>query len=116
MLHLGYAAYARSHPWPDSVRRAVWAVLACRTAVLGGPVHTCPEGHVERVWSNACRHRMCPPCAWVQVERWLAKQKGRLWACEPAQVMFTIPPELNDLGLAHGDVMSRLLLASGPAT
>jgi hypothetical protein len=46
----GYAAYERRHPLPDSVRRAVWAILACRTAVLGGHVQACPDGHVERIW------------------------------------------------------------------
>ena len=27
ILQRGYAAYERSHPLPDSVRRAVWAML-----------------------------------------------------------------------------------------
>jgi hypothetical protein len=75
---MGYAAYERQHPLPDYVRRAVRAILACRTAVLGGHVQACPEGHVERIWYNSCRHRMCPQCAWVQTERWLDKQKARL--------------------------------------
>jgi hypothetical protein len=32
ILQLGYAAYERTHALPASVRRAVWAILACRTA------------------------------------------------------------------------------------
>ena len=97
ILKIGYAAYERSHPLPDYVRRAVWAIWACRTAVLGGHVHACPDGHVERIWYHACRHRMCPPWAWGQVERWLTQQKARLLACEHSQVIFTIPHALNDL-------------------
>jgi Transposase zinc-binding domain len=50
ILQLGYAAYERRQALPTHVRRAVWAMLACRTAVLGGHVQACPEGHVERVW------------------------------------------------------------------
>jgi hypothetical protein len=111
ILHLGYAAYERSHPLPDSVRRAVWALLACRTAVLGGHVQACPDGHVERIWYNSCRHRLCPPCAWVQVERWLAKQKARLLACDHYHVIFTMPHELNELWLANVEGMSGLLCA-----
>ena len=57
----------------------------------GGHVQACPEGHVERVWYNSCRHRMCPQCAWLQVERWLARQKARLLACEHYHVIFTMP-------------------------
>jgi hypothetical protein len=112
ILRLGYAAYARHHRLPDSVRRAVWAILACRTARLGGHGQACPAGHVERVWDNACRHRMCPPCAWVPVERWLAKQTGRLLACEHDHVIFTLPHELPALWRAPVDVMSGLLCAS----
>jgi hypothetical protein len=112
ILQLGYAAYARRHALPAHVRRAVWALLACRTALLGGHVHACPEGHLERIWYNSCRHRLCPQCAWVQTERWLARQKARRLACEHYHVIFTIPHELNALWLANVAVMSGLLFAS----
>jgi len=111
ILPRGDAAYARRHAWPAQVRRAVWASLACRTAVLGGHVHACPEGHLERIWYNACRHRMGPRCAWGQTERWLARQKARLLACEHDQLIFTRPHALNDLGLANVAVMTPLLFA-----
>jgi hypothetical protein len=112
ILQLGYAAYERRHPLLDYVRRAVWALLACRTARLGGHVQACPEGHIERVWYNSCRHRMCPQCAWGQTERWLARQKARLLACEHYHVIFTMPHELNELWLANAAVMTQLLFAS----
>jgi hypothetical protein len=112
ILQLGDAAYERRHPLPDYVRRAVWALLACRTTLLGGHVQRCPEGHVERIWYNSCRHRMGPQCAWVQVERWLAKQKARLLACEHYHVIFTMPHEFNALWLANVEGMSKLLFAS----
>jgi SAM-dependent methyltransferase len=70
----GYEAYARPPALPDSGRRAVWAILVCRTALLGGHVPAWPDGPVERIWYNSCRHRLCPPCAWGQMEHWLARQ------------------------------------------
>ncbi len=112
MLAMGYEGYARHHRLPDYVRRAVWAILACRTALLGGHVQACPDGHLERIWDNSCRHRMCPPCAWVPTERWLARQKARLLACEPYHVIFTRPHELHALWLANVEAMSQLLFAS----
>jgi len=112
ILPRGYAAYERSHRVPAHVRRAVWAILACRTALLGGHVQACPEGHIERVWYNSCRHRMCPQCAWGQIERWLAQQKVRLLACEHYHVIFTIPHELHALWLANITVMTQLLFAT----
>jgi hypothetical protein len=48
----------------------------------------------------------------VQVERWLTKQKARLWVCEHYHVIFTLPHELNDLWLANIAGMSQLLCSS----
>jgi hypothetical protein len=116
ILQMGYEAYARTHALPDYVRRAVWAILACRTAVLGGHVQACPEGHIERVWYNSCRHRLCPQCAWLQIERWLGTQRARLLACEHYHVIFTMPHELNALWRANVAGMTQLLFASGHET
>jgi hypothetical protein len=112
ILQLGYAAYERHHAIPDPVRRAVWAILACRTARLGGHVQACPDGHLERVWYNSCRHRMCPQCAWLQIERWLLQQKAWLLACEHYHVIFTLPDELRGLWLANSRPMTQLLFAT----
>jgi hypothetical protein len=112
VLQRGYAAYERCHAVPEHVRRAVSAILAYRTALLGGHVQACPAGHVERMWDHSCRHRLCPPCAWVPVERWLAKHKARLLACEHDPVILTIPHALNALWLAHVPVMTPLLFTS----
>jgi hypothetical protein len=112
ILHQGYAAFERSHPLAAYVRKAVWALLVCRTAVLGGHIQACPEGHVERVWYNSCRHRLCPQCAWIQVERWLARQKARLLACDHYHVIFTLPAELRGLWLANVTAMTTLLFAA----
>jgi hypothetical protein len=43
-------AFAHCPALPASVQKAAWALLVCRTAVLGGHVQSCPGGHVERVW------------------------------------------------------------------
>lgn len=112
ILQQGYAAFERCHPLPDYVRKAAWALLVCRTAVLGGHIQACPEGHVERVWYNSCRHRLCPQCAWLQVERWLDRQKARLLACDHYHVIFTIPEELHGLWLANVRAMTNLLFAA----
>ena len=112
ILQQGYDAYAHDQALPGYVRRAVQAILACRTARLGGHVQACPEGHIERIWYNSCRHRMCPLCAWLQIERWLITQKARLLACEHYHVIFTLPSELHALWLANVAVMTTLLFAS----
>ena len=116
ILQQGYAAFEQCHLLPAYVRKAAWALMVCRTAVLGGHIQACPEGHVERVWYNSCKHRLCPQCAWVQVERWLVKQKARLLACEHYHVIFTMPDELRGLWLANVRAMTNLLCATVHAT
>ena len=69
----------------------------------------CPEGHVERVWYNSCRHRCCPICTFLARERWVRRQLARLPACDYFHVVFTIPCELNALWAYNRRVMTTLL-------
>ena len=73
LLDTHYPAFERTHSLPDHVRDAVHALCSCRTAALGGHVQACPEGHIERVWDNSCKHRFCPQGAQWQLARWLAQ-------------------------------------------
>jgi hypothetical protein len=95
ILQQGYEVFEQNHALPGYVRHAVQAILACRTALLGGHVQSCPEGHLKRIWYNSCKHRICPPYAWLQIERWLAQQQARLLACAHDHVIFTLPHELS---------------------
>ena len=92
-----FGAYAATHRLPLRFHKAAAALMACRTAALGGHVQACPEGHEQRVWYNSCRHRSCPQCAYLQVEGWLAAQRARLLACDHYHVVFTLPRELHTL-------------------
>jgi hypothetical protein len=104
-----FPVYEQTHPLPSHVRRAAHAIMQCRTAALGGHSQACPDGHVARIWYNSCRHRSCPPCAYLQTERWLARQRARLLACDHYHVIFTLPHDLNPLWLANVPVMTTLL-------
>jgi hypothetical protein len=79
------------------MHRAARRMLACRTAALGGHVLRCPQGHVERVFYNSCRHRSCPQCALLPRERWLERWKAWLLDCAHYHVIFTTPHELLPL-------------------
>ena len=116
LLDAHYPAFEQTHPLPDSVRDAVHALRSCRTAALGGHVQACPEGHVERVWYNSCRHRCCPQCAQLQIAQWLERQRARLLTCDHYHVIFTIPRELNALWLANVRLLATLLFRAAWAT
>ena len=104
-----FPAYEQTHPLPAHVRRAARAIMPCRTAVLGGHVQACPDGHLARIWYHSCRHRSCPQCAYRQTEHWLALQQARLLACDHSHVIFTLPHDRNPLWLANVPVMTTLL-------
>ena len=101
LLDAHYPTFAETHPLPDYVRDAVHSLRSCRTAALGGHVQACPDGHVERVWYNSCRHRFCPQCTHLQIAQWLERQQARLLSCDHYHVIFTLPRELNALWLAN---------------
>lgn len=116
VMRTGYSDLERSKPLPEHVRRAARSILSCRTAELGGHTQVCPEGHFQRVWYNSCKHRVCPQCAYIQVEQWLARQKERLLKCDHYHVIMTIPSELNPLWLANPKMMTSLLFAAALAS
>jgi len=116
LLDAHYPAFEQTHPLPAHVREAVHCLRCCRTAALGGHVQACPEGHIERVWYNSCRHRCCPQCAQLQIAQWLEKQKARLLACDHYHVIFTLPRELNTLWLANVRELATVLFHAAWAT
>ena len=79
------------------MRQAVWQLRDCRTERMGFHVRRCPNGHVEQVHYNSCKHRCCPQCGWMQTERWLDVEKQRLLRCPHFHVIFTVPSELRPL-------------------
>ena len=111
IFQAGFPDYERTHPLPWHVRKAARAIMRCRTAVLGGHVQSCPDGHMSRIWYNSCKHRSCPQCAFLQIERWLSKQQARLLGCDHYHVIFTIPHDLNPVWLDNVRLMTSLLFA-----
>ena len=92
-----FAAYARARRLPLHLHQAARAIMRCRTSALGGHVVGCSAGHVAGVWYNSCRHRSCPQCSKLQIDRWLAGWRERLLPCAHYHVVFTLPHELLDL-------------------
>lgn len=86
--------FATRHWRPAYQLQAAQRMRDCRTAALGGHVIGCPEGHVQRIAYNSCRHRSCPQCAQLERERWLSGWKARLLDCPHHHVVFTVPHEL----------------------
>ena len=64
-------AYLAAHPL-SAAKAKVWhAILACRTAALGGHVQTCQDCGTTRHVYHSCRNRHCPLCQTRAKEAWL---------------------------------------------
>jgi len=90
-------AFLAAHPL--SVAKAkVWrAILACRTAALGGHVQTCDAcGTARRVY-HSCRNRHCPQCQTRAKEAWLAARQREVLPVPYFHLVFTLPHDLNGL-------------------
>jgi hypothetical protein len=112
ILQTSFAAYAAAHQVPRRVWRAARAILACRTAALGGHVRQCPAGHVTEVWYNSCRQRACPRCCFQRIGQWLDGWLAQLLPTDHFQVIFTLPHELEALWRWNRGVMTEVLFAS----
>lgn len=116
ILQRHLAALQRERKLSAPQARAAYALAVCRTAKLGGHVQRCPLGHVERVWYNSCRHRMCPQCNALAREQWLERMRARLVDCAHHHLVFTIDHDLNPLWMLNSAAMMSVLFGAARDT
>jgi len=109
LLQHNFKHYAATNPVPLHHYHAANQLQGCRTAAMGGHIQACPSGHIERVWYNSCKHRSCPQCKHIQIERWLEKQKARLLDYPHHHIIFTQPHELNILWQYNRSQLTQIL-------
>ena len=93
-------AYCKSHYVTRSERKVIQAVMACRTAALGGHREWCQECGHERYRYHSCRNRHCPKCQTLAKATWLEDRQQELLPVPYFHNVFTLPHELNRLLLA----------------
>jgi putative transposase/transposase-like zinc-binding protein len=77
--------------------KAVNAMRACRTAVLGVEIHACPEcGEITPVY-HSCKNRFCPTCSWRDTMKWAEKVKGKMMNVKHRHIVCTVPHGLHPL-------------------
>jgi hypothetical protein len=100
-----------------SQRRAVQAILSCRTEALGGHIYLC-FGCGETQYSyHSCQNRHCPKCQNGDAQEWLTRQQSLLLPVPYFMLTFTLPSELRAIALANQRFIYNLLFtASASAT
>ena len=107
MVTLAYAlrqfgpAYLRQHTLSTAQAKAWRAIVACRTAALGGEQLACDTcGHSH--WQyHSCRNRHCPTCGTRAKDAWLQGRLAEVLPVPYAHLVFTLPHSLNGLYGAH---------------
>lgn len=101
-----------------SVAKAkVWrAVVACRTAALGGHVETCESCGTTRHVYHSCRNRHCPLCQTRAKEAWLAMRRRELLPVPYFHLVFTLPHDLNGLIAQNPRALYEMLFGAVSAT
>jgi hypothetical protein len=97
--------------------KACRAIERCRTAALGGHKDKCEDCQYEAPISyNSCRSRCCPKCQAHARRLWLEAQRRDLLNTNYFHVVFTVPHELNSLGLTSRRPFLDLLFDASSQT
>jgi hypothetical protein len=97
-------------------RKAMKAIEACRTAVLGGHLDICNGCGYSRPSYNSCRNRHCPKCQSLAQARWIAERKARILPVRHFHLVFTLPSELQPLAKANRQAVFDILFQSAART
>jgi hypothetical protein len=92
------------------------AIVACRTAALGGHIDQCPRCGHRAISYNSCRNRHCPKCQAGARDRWLAKRHQELLPTRYVHVVFTLPSRLAPLALQNKKTLYNLLFRASAET
>lgn len=109
-------AYLASHDLPRGAAKVWRAILACRTAVLGGHVESCADCGTSRHVYHSCRNRHCPRCQTRAKEAWLAARRREVLPVPYFHLVFTLPHALNALSGAAPRRLYENLFAATSAT
>ena len=78
-----------------SHKRAIQAILSCRTEALGGQVWRCSSCASSVYSFHSCRNRACPKCQGEQTDQWYEAREKEIANVACFHLVFTIPQELR---------------------
>lgn len=97
-----------------SHRRAVSAIVSCRTPALGAQLYRCDCGR-EHYAYHSCNHRACPKCGHADATQWLERQRRKLLPVPYYLVTFTVPAQLRQVIRSHQKDLYPMLLRESAA-
>ena len=109
-------SYRAHHTLNPDQARVFDAILACRTAALGGHLDVCEDCGFERPSYNSCFNRHCPRCQGIAALRWVESRKKTILPVAYFHVVFTLPAELRPLALRNRQAIFDLMFETASKT
>ena len=109
-------AYLGRHTLCATQAKAWRAIVACRTAALGGHVQQCNACHTVRYTYHSCRNRHCPTCQTRTKEQWVAARHRELLPVPYTHLVFTLPHAINPLVSHHFRCVTDILFNAAANT
>jgi len=103
-----YVAMNR-HRMPEVQRRALEAIISCRTPDAGGHVYECPKCGEIHLAHSSCGNRHCPVCQNDKAAHWVYRQQRKGLPCTYFLATFTLPPPLQDLARRYPEKVYQAL-------
>ncbi len=89
---------------------------SCQTQALGSHYMKCNNcSHINKA-NNSCRNRHCPNCQHKDQREWLDKRMKELLPVGYYHIVFTIPHQLNAIGLQNKKVLYDILFKAASQT
>jgi len=101
--------YCAQHFLNEGQRKAAWAIMLCKSGVLGYNASGCEHCGYVGIHNNSCRNRNCPSCQAVPKEIWLDNRTSEVIDASYFHAVFTVPFELNDLIYDNQHVLYPLM-------
>ena len=111
-------AFVKQHRrWLTALHlKVLRAIVACRTAALGGHVEQCDSCGQRAISYNSCLNRHCPKCQAAARQTWLAKRSAELLPVPYYHVVFTVPHVLAPVALQNKALVYGLLFRAAAET
>lgn len=111
-------AYVQRHGahLPLHHRKALRAIVACRTPELGGHLYACTECAHRHFGYHSCNHRSCPKCGGADAAAWRERRLVDLLPVPYFLVTFTLPAELRALCQKNQRLFYTLLFEESAET
>lgn len=92
--------------------KALYNILQCRTASLGGHEEVCNCCGIVTYSYNSCRDRHCPKCQAAKQAIWVDELIKETLPVKHYHIIFTLPHDLNDICLWNDSMYYKLLFSA----